>query len=153
MGTAYSGRGRKTWKKGGGSLLCGTVLSLLSQPWCSREEGQSPRILSFLSEAWKRELKKLTSRVAVFTKETELKNKEVGAEPGRSLGIEEADSVLCKEVPRSSSVGPTKRLSVRVRTGNAIAQVAWVHGYTTRYIMGWEVGVTTGYCVAVNWQR
>ncbi|XP_063095689.1 protein TBATA [Cavia porcellus] len=65
------------------------------------------------SEAWKRELKKLTSRVAVFTKETELKNKEVGAEPGRSLGIEEADSVLCKEVPRSSSVGPTKRLSVR----------------------------------------
>uniref|UniRef100_H0VM07 Thymus, brain and testes associated n=1 Tax=Cavia porcellus TaxID=10141 RepID=H0VM07_CAVPO len=30
------------------------------------------------SEAWKRELKKLTSRVAVFTKETELKNKEVG---------------------------------------------------------------------------
>nr|XP_023422470.1 protein TBATA [Cavia porcellus] len=35
------------------------------------------------SEAWKRELKKLTSRVAVFTKETELKNKEQKEEPQR----------------------------------------------------------------------
>lgn len=37
-------------------------------------------------EAWKKELRDLASRVAVFTKENELKSKEVGAEHRSRLG-------------------------------------------------------------------
>ncbi|KAM6182283.1 LOW QUALITY PROTEIN: protein TBATA [Erethizon dorsatum] len=47
---------------------------------------QSNRNPQLSSAAWKRELKELTSRVAVFTKETELKNKEQKEEPQRDQG-------------------------------------------------------------------
>ncbi|XP_023578348.1 protein TBATA [Octodon degus] len=49
---------------------------------------QSNRNPQLASEAWKRELKELASRVAVFTKETELKNKESQQkeEPQREQG-------------------------------------------------------------------
>ncbi|XP_013372566.1 PREDICTED: protein TBATA isoform X5 [Chinchilla lanigera] len=47
-----------------------------------------PQHVTHIQEAWKRELKELASRVAVFTKETELKNKESQEkeEPQRDQG-------------------------------------------------------------------
>lgn len=48
-----------------------------------------------LPEAWKKELKDLASRVAIFTKENALKSKEVGAEQSSCLRRDEMDSLLC----------------------------------------------------------
>ncbi|KAB1270967.1 Protein TBATA [Camelus dromedarius] len=54
-----------------------------------RENGpryQSASSCPLLSEAWRKELKDLASRVAVFTKENELKNKKQKEEPQREQG-------------------------------------------------------------------
>lgn len=48
-------------------------------------------------EAWKKELKNLASRVAVFTKESELKSKKVGAERRSCLGRDEKGLSLCNK--------------------------------------------------------
>ncbi|XP_021115230.1 protein TBATA isoform X4 [Heterocephalus glaber] len=61
---------------------CLTGMPTISIPIGDPQSNRNPW-LSF--EPWKRELKELTSRVAVFTKETELKNKEK-EEPPRERG-------------------------------------------------------------------
>lgn len=63
-----------------------------------RENGpryQSASSCPLLSEAWRKELKDLASRVAIFTKENELKNKKVGAEQRSCLQRDEMDLCLC----------------------------------------------------------
>lgn len=44
-------------------------------------------------------MKDLASRVAIFTKENQMKNKEVGAEQGSCLGRDEMDPSLCNKIP------------------------------------------------------
>uniref|UniRef100_A0A8D2KDS8 Uncharacterized protein n=1 Tax=Urocitellus parryii TaxID=9999 RepID=A0A8D2KDS8_UROPR len=53
------------------------VMPSISVPIGDPQSNRNPQ-LSY--EAWKKELKELTSRVVMFTKETEQNNKEVGAE-------------------------------------------------------------------------
>lgn len=53
------------------------------------------RSCPLLPEAWKKELKDLASRVAIFTKESELKSKEVGAEQSSCPRRNEMDPLLC----------------------------------------------------------
>lgn len=53
------------------------------------------RSCPLLPEAWKKELKDLASRVAIFTKESELKSKEVGAEQRSCPRRNEMDPLLC----------------------------------------------------------
>lgn len=55
----------------------------------------SARSCPLLPEAWKKELKDLASRVAIFTKESELKSKEVGAEQRSCSRRNEMDPLLC----------------------------------------------------------
>ncbi|XP_061261231.1 protein TBATA isoform X5 [Bos javanicus] len=67
-----------------------TLLSryLIRMPTISVPVGdpQSNRDPRLYSEAWKKELKDLASRVAIFTKESELKSKEQKEEPQREQG-------------------------------------------------------------------
>lgn len=56
---------------------------------------QLARSCPLLPEAWKKELKDLASRVAIFTKESELKSKEVGAEQRSCPRRNEMDPLLC----------------------------------------------------------
>lgn len=75
------------------------------KPQCHREgKEESPRCqlagsCPLLPEAWRKELKDLASRVAIFTKENQMKNKEVGAEQGSCLGRDEMDPSLCNKIP------------------------------------------------------
>ena len=65
---------------------CGASVGFPLPHSAQREDAQGdPRVqlarsCPLLPEAWKKELKDLASRVAIFTKESELKSKEVGAE-------------------------------------------------------------------------
>lgn len=52
-----------------------------------------------LPETWKKELKDLASHVAIFTKENELKSKEVGAAQRRGPERDEMHPPLCNEIP------------------------------------------------------
>ncbi|XP_010337589.1 protein TBATA isoform X1 [Saimiri boliviensis] len=64
---------------------CQMGMPTISVPIGDPQSNRNPRLSS---EAWKRELKELASRVAFFTKEDELKKKEVGQEeePPREQG-------------------------------------------------------------------
>ncbi|XP_005390104.1 PREDICTED: protein TBATA isoform X4 [Chinchilla lanigera] len=62
---------------------CLMGMPIVSVPIGDPQSNRNPQLPS---QAWKRELKELASRVAVFTKETELKNKEEKEEPQRDQG-------------------------------------------------------------------
>ncbi|XP_076981128.1 protein TBATA isoform X2 [Tamandua tetradactyla] len=66
------------------SLLSGCLMGMptISAPIGDPQSNRDPRLSS---EAWRRELKDLASRVAIFTKEDEMKNKEK-EEPQREQG-------------------------------------------------------------------